>query len=98
MHRRQLLASDSQTAELVQPCDRALLHPADLAQIAPMRRAKFGNLMRNAPPLQGLPMRLAVVPPISLHALGLMQRPPALAPGSSPFQQWHKLHDIVAIY
>jgi len=58
----------SQPPELVQPGEGAFHHPARLAKSATMLCAPLGQYRPDAPSAQPLPVRLAVIAAIPLHA------------------------------
>lgn len=98
MNAGQSLVTYAQPPELVQPGDRALDNPASLSQAAAVLSASFGKFSANTLRVQPVAVRLRVVAPITLNALGLVLRP-----SSSTGHRRNRLHqsfqlcDVVAI-
>ncbi len=70
----QFFIADAQAAKLIQPRDRALDHPAQLAQTGPMRQTPPCDAALDTALCQRLPMRLRVIGSVTENALGAIAR------------------------
>ena len=73
------LPADTQTAELVQPAQAALHHPARLAEPAAMLGSAVRQHRGDPPLTEFLSMRLGVVGAVALHAVRSAPRASRLA-------------------
>jgi hypothetical protein len=71
--------ANAQAAELIQPTERALDHPAGSAQAAAMWPARARQSSGDAQSAQPLLMRAAAISPISLHDFGPLPWPTGFA-------------------
>ncbi len=92
------LVAETQTSELMQPGDGALHHPAHHTQAAAMRRIPTRQDRRDPFRAQLLAMRLGVVGPIPLDALGSTPRVAHLpTDGRDGVHEGHELGDVVPV-
>jgi hypothetical protein len=95
---RQALVAHTQAAELVQPGDRSLDHPARRAQAAAMLGVAARQQRFDASGDQDFAMRLRIVSPIALCNARFLQRTASLAGnGRNRIDQRQKLRDVVSI-
>jgi hypothetical protein len=95
---RQPFVPDAQSAELVQPGERALHDPAIPAQPTAVRRAALGQLGSNAARTEGTAVRVGIVAAVAVEAV----RPAA---GAAPLpadwrdglDQGHELGDVMCV-
>ena len=82
------LEARAQPAHLMKPGDRALHHPALLAQSRAVGRATPGDARADVLRTQPAPVGLGVVGAVGQQRLGPPARPAALAA-----HRWHRLHE-----
>ena len=90
--------ADGQSAEAMQPRERALDHPPRAPEATAVRRAPLGEGCLNAPPVQGVTMGLGIVRAIALHEVGFRARPAnAATDGRDRVHERQQLGHIMAI-
>jgi hypothetical protein len=98
MHRRQLVVPDLQPPRLADPGQRALHHPADLAQAAAVWRPLSRQVVLDAPLLEALPIPRGAVLPVPIQRLWLPPRAAALAfDRRDVVHQVHRFQRLVAV-
>ena len=95
---RPSLVADAQPAVLVEPGDRALDHPALLAEPGAVLGLAFGDPRLDPSSAQLATVRFGVVAAVAEQRLRPPPWPAALAPhGRNRFQQRQQLGDVVAV-
>ena len=98
MDLRQAFVTYTQAAELMQPGNTALDHPARRPQPAAVFGSALGQCSADSARMQDVAMGLRIVAAIALHAPGLASRAPGLAgDGRDRFDQRQQLRDVVAV-
>jgi hypothetical protein len=98
MHCRQPLIADLQPPGLAHPGKRSLHHVANLAQAAPMRGPRRGQVVFDAALLQAPMVTRRAILPVPVQGLRLAARAPAAAADRRDVvEQRHRFERLVAI-
>ena len=90
--------ANSETAELMEPSDRSFHHPTSLPQSTAMFRVPTSQVRSNATTAEFVAVRLRIVAPVALHALGPLAWTARLASQRrNGFHQRQQLCHVVSV-
>jgi len=98
MDTRQSFVAHPQSAKLMQPGNGSFNDPAGFTQAAAVWRSALGQIAGNPAAFERIPVRLAVVAPITLHTSRFASGPPGLAGNRRDgIDQRQQLRDVIAV-